>query len=192
MTPGTRLRSWASRLCSARTMERLIDPVIADMQCEHDHANRSGRPTDRWRLLFKGYLAFWKVLALHVPIAWAGRIIRVWVGRGLETPPHEHAALARALGATAVTIVVLSALFIAPPLKGLLPRHDAHWMWLAVLIVPQSLPLCLPLSLLVGVLWGFGSREELVGAGAGVLCESPALLAGVLKSSAIRARKMNF
>ena len=158
MTPGRGLRSWASRLCSARTMERLIDPVIADMQCEHDHASRSGRPSERWPLLFKGYLAFWKVLTLHVPIAWAGRIIRAWVGPGLETPPHEDAGLGRALGAAAVTIVVLNVLFIAPPLKGLLPRHDAHWVWLAVLLVPQSLPLCLPFSLLVGVLWGFRGR----------------------------------
>ena len=35
----------------------------------------------------------------------------------------------------------------------------------------------------VGVLWGFGSREELVNAGANVLCEEPKSLAGVLSSN---------
>jgi hypothetical protein len=150
MTPGTRLRSWASRVYSRRTMERLIDPVIADLQCEHDQASRSGRPWARRRMLFNGYLAFWKVLALHIPIVWTGRTIRAFGG-------SEQAAVARALGAAAVSIVALSALFTAPPLQGL-PRHDAHWVWLAVLLVPQSLPLCLPFSLLVGVLWGFRGR----------------------------------
>lgn len=152
MTPGTRLRSWASRLCSPRTMERLIDPVIADLQCEHDRESRSGRPWNRWRVLAHGYLAFWKVLALHLPIVWTRRIVRTFAGRG-----SEHAALGRALGAAAVTTVALSVLFIAPPLQAL-PSRDARWVWLAVLLVPQSLPLCLPCSLLVGVLWGFRGR----------------------------------
>jgi phosphoglycolate phosphatase len=35
----------------------------------------------------------------------------------------------------------------------------------------------------VGVLWGFGSREELVNAGAGALCDEPTSLAGVLSSN---------
>lgn len=35
----------------------------------------------------------------------------------------------------------------------------------------------------VGVLWGFGSREELIEAGAGVLCEEPKNLTGVLSSN---------
>jgi hypothetical protein len=30
--PGTRLRALAARLCAARTMERLVDPAIADLQ----------------------------------------------------------------------------------------------------------------------------------------------------------------
>jgi len=35
----------------------------------------------------------------------------------------------------------------------------------------------------VGVLWGFGSRKELVDAGAQALCEEPTMLAGVLSSN---------
>lgn len=35
----------------------------------------------------------------------------------------------------------------------------------------------------VGVLWGFGTREELVNAGAMVVCEAPSNLAGVLASN---------
>lgn len=153
MTPGTRLRSWASRLCSPRTMERLIDPVIADLQCEHERERRNGGPWNRWRALAHGYLAFWKVVTLHIPIVLTKRV----VGRGLKIPPYDDPVVGRALGAGAITIVALSALLIAPPLQAL-PRHDVPWVWLAVLLAPQVLPLCLPFSLLVGVLWGFRGR----------------------------------
>jgi phosphoglycolate phosphatase len=35
----------------------------------------------------------------------------------------------------------------------------------------------------VGVLWGYGSREELVAAGAEMLCESPATLCSTLQQA---------
>jgi hypothetical protein len=40
--PGDRLRSWASHVCSATAMTRLIDPVIADLQSEYADAIRHG------------------------------------------------------------------------------------------------------------------------------------------------------
>ena len=47
--PGDRLRSMASRVCGAAAMERLIDPVIADLQCEHGEAIRRGQVwRSRW------------------------------------------------------------------------------------------------------------------------------------------------
>src|SRR6185503_5559849 len=61
--PGSRLRSLARRMCSQSTMDRLIDPVIADLQCEYAQAIRDHR---RWRrrwILLRGYLAFWKAVA---------------------------------------------------------------------------------------------------------------------------------
>ena len=42
MTPGVRLRVIASRLCGAQTMERVIDPLIADLQLEHAEAVTRG------------------------------------------------------------------------------------------------------------------------------------------------------
>ena len=36
--PGTRLRALAARLCAAITMERLVDPAIADLQAEYEEA----------------------------------------------------------------------------------------------------------------------------------------------------------
>ena len=40
--PGTRLRALAARLCAAITMERLVDPAIADLQAEYEEASRTG------------------------------------------------------------------------------------------------------------------------------------------------------
>ena len=41
--PGTRLQRLASRICSTKTMTRLIDPVIADLQFEYGEARRQKR-----------------------------------------------------------------------------------------------------------------------------------------------------
>ena len=54
----------ASRVCSARTMERLIDPVIADLQAEYAEAIRDGRTWRSWVALIVGYIAFAKVFLL--------------------------------------------------------------------------------------------------------------------------------
>jgi hypothetical protein len=150
MRPGARLRSFASRVCSRSTMDRLIDPVIADMQCEHEQASRGGQ---RWRrrwILLEGYLAFWRVLALHVPLVWTKRAMREWAAA-------DHSAVGRALGSAALTMLILNGVLIAAPLQGI-TRNDGHVAWLLFLLLPQSLPLSLPLSLFVGVLYGLRDR----------------------------------
>ena len=62
--PGVRLRVVASHLCCAQTMERVIDPLIADLQVEHAEANREGRLwKGRWIRLIAGF-ALVKVIVL--------------------------------------------------------------------------------------------------------------------------------
>jgi hypothetical protein len=129
-------------------MDRLIDPVIGDMQREQEREARtttSGSWECRW-VLVEGYVAFWKVVALWLPILWMGR-----VARERSTSP-----LVRALAAAAVTMIVTTTLLIAAPLQQVL-RHD--WTgWLILLLLPQSIPLTIPGVLLVGVLTGTRSR----------------------------------
>ena len=129
-------------------MERVIDPLIADMQCEDEQASRCGRPWVRRWLLVLGYLAFWRVLALHVPVAWTRLIMREWAASNLW--------VGRALGSAAITLIILTALLIAASSQDL-PRYD-HSAWLLFLFLPQSLPLSIPLSLLVGVVYGLRDR----------------------------------
>ena len=142
MRPGTRLRSLASRICSAQTMDRLIDPVIGDMQREHDQGTSTNGPWARRWVLVQGYVAFWKVVALWLPVAWIARVA------------HERSGspLFRALAAAAVMMIVTTALLVAAPMQSVL-RHDRAG-WLFLLMLPQSVPLTIPGVLLVGVLTG--------------------------------------
>jgi hypothetical protein len=150
MSPGACLRRWANRMCSPRTMERLIDPLIADLQHEYEEANRAG-PTWRGRVaLVRGYLAFWRVLALHVPRLWLNRTVR-------ELAIAERPALVRAVVAAAVTMALVTALLVAPPAQAM-ARSDKFPVWLLVLLLPQSVPFSLPLTLLMSVVCGWTGR----------------------------------
>jgi putative ABC transport system permease protein len=63
--PGTRLRALAARLCAATTMERLIDPAIADLQAEYEEASRT-RPGWRRRWIWmRGHIAFFTMIVVH-------------------------------------------------------------------------------------------------------------------------------
>jgi hypothetical protein len=146
MKPGTRLRALASRICSTETMDRLIDPVIGDMQREHNQGTRPSAPWERRWTLVQGYVAFWKVVALWLPVVWIARVAR----------ERSGSPLFRALAAAAVTMIVTTALLVAAPLQSVL-RHDRAG-WLFLLLLPQSVPLTIPGVLLVGVLTGTRNR----------------------------------
>jgi lipopolysaccharide export LptBFGC system permease protein LptF len=127
-------------------MDRLIDPVIADMQ--HEHASTSGQPWKRRWVLVCGYIAFWKVLAVRVPAALAHRIVR-------ELAISGELAPVRGLCIAAVTMFILTALLIAPPLqRDHVTVQHIHIVWQAILLLPQALPISLPIALLAGVLSG--------------------------------------
>ncbi len=147
--PGERLRSLAERVCSRVTMERLIDPVIADMQCEHDEAVRLGRRARRVHVIVAGHFAFWKVLLCHAP-AWSARVLADCLAPG---------PIARALGCAAVAMFVLTSVLTAPPLLGVHgPLRGVPTAWLFLLLVPQAIPITLPAALLVGVLFWIHDR----------------------------------
>lgn len=61
--PGTWLRSMATRLFAANTMERLVDPAIADMQAEYEEAARNGLTWRKRWIWLRGHLAFFTMLA---------------------------------------------------------------------------------------------------------------------------------
>lgn len=63
--PGTWLRQLAARLCAPTTMERLVDPAIADLQAEYEEASRTGSVWRRRWIWMRGYIAFFAMIVVH-------------------------------------------------------------------------------------------------------------------------------
>ena len=148
--PGAGLRAVAMRLCDSVTIERVIDPVLADLRIEYADAVKRGRLwKSRW-LRFAGYLTFMKVLA----ICGCERFLQ----RAERWTADEDRALARTIAISSVAIVATTFLLLAPPMLRLSFRvHSSEWRVLAYLI-PQAIPLAIPVGFTLGTLWGLKSR----------------------------------
>jgi lipopolysaccharide export LptBFGC system permease protein LptF len=149
---GVRLRTLAARWFDAPTMERYLDPLLADLQSEYEEAIGRGRVwRSRW-IWAAGHLAFAKVIVL----VGSGQSMR-WMR---EATDDERRAGRRILACGAAVLVLSTLLFVAPFYFDFLTENpDAAK--LLVLLVPQALPLALPLGLLFGVLCGVGRRVPL-------------------------------
>ena len=140
MTPHPRLRALAARVCSARTMERLIDPALTDVEIEYRTAVAQGRTwRGRW-IRLGGYFAFLKI------VVWLGyrRAVHDWSA-------DEGQAFARTLGVSAGAFLVAALLLILPPL-GRVPTK------LLAYLIPQALPIAIPVGIAVGIFCGLGGR----------------------------------
>jgi hypothetical protein len=62
--PGRWLRRFAALICRPETVERISDPILADLQHEDEAAACDGRPWRRRWMRFRGYAAFWKTMAV--------------------------------------------------------------------------------------------------------------------------------
>jgi hypothetical protein len=155
--PGTRLRGLAARVCSEKTMERLIDPVIGDLQLEHATAIGMRR---RWLALLTGYVAFAKVTA------WCG----FW---GLREARRnwsyaDRQGLLHTLWLSGCAIVIVSVplwLLELPRTRDLLASMrdtgfspNASIQRLMIYLVPAILPLSVPVGLAIGAALGAHAR----------------------------------
>jgi len=147
--PGDRLRSVAARVYSATTMERLIDPVVADLQKECSDAAGSG---ERWRrgwLLLGGYGALLKVV---VAAGWSEAMAphRSWA-------LDDRRALTRTLGLTSFFIVILTVVLEQPFLTVVLHPFSVDPR-LLLYLVPQALPIAVTVGATLGIVCGLGGR----------------------------------
>jgi hypothetical protein len=151
--PGDRLRAIAARVCHVSTMKWLIDPVIADLQCEHAEAMQHGR---RWRSLWvrvAGWSAFWRVMAT------------VAISRSIEAPREWIAAddwaVGRTLGftatVTAAVIFLLNIPYAVEAMKALREGHHAPRGF--IYLIPPTFPLAIAVGVLSGVLLGMRERR---------------------------------
>ena len=140
MIPGQTLHRLAARLCSAKSLERVVEPAIADLQKEFaDHA-REKVGERRFFNLVTGYVAIWNLIALCA-------------AESLTLSPHDRPGLARAFLWAFGTTVILTILLVVPPAAGLSESIKPEDI---VLLIPQALPLTIPTGIALGIAIGVG------------------------------------
>jgi len=139
--PGACLLRLARRICSDHTVRRLIEPIVADLQFEFEEALPRGAWVRR-RVLWSGYLGFWKALVLHC-------MLDTFTLRGRDGTTR------RALMFSLLAFTLMTMTTVLPPLLSF------HWTGspvgralLALCLVPQALPLSLPSAVCVGIIAG--------------------------------------
>jgi hypothetical protein len=149
--PGRWIRTAAARLCARRTLERIIDPIVADIQTEHAEAWRAGR---WWRaawICVSGYAAFWRAVGLHA-VRSGPRTL--WSGIAADGWP-----LGRMIACSSIAFLSVTLLLAAPPIIAY-SRHQS-WLMLTLLDLPQVIPLSIPIALPLGIVCGmYGTRVE--------------------------------
>jgi hypothetical protein len=143
--PGMWLRALAARLCDAKAMTHLIDPLVADLQHEHADAQRDGAIWHSRRIRFAGGLALIKVLFLYRGVRTMEILRRITANDSVG---------ARAVRYSTLAMAAATALLMLPLLASPSPIDPQ----LVLYAVPQALPLAIPFGLIVGILSAFGGR----------------------------------
>lgn len=141
MTSTRWIRVIAARICGAATMERLVVPILADIELEYRNAVRSGRVRLRRWVLLRGYAGFCAALTIHAVYVCAS-------GLRLDEPAKRTTAF------SAGAFVALTFALSLPPLIGASSFQRAH---LALYSVPQTVLLSIPIGLAFGILCGWAS-----------------------------------
>jgi hypothetical protein len=142
--PGRRVHAWAARWCSAETMERLIEPALADMQVEYDEARAQRQPLRGYWVWLTGHAALGKAVAVYGTARGRDMIAGMSV--------DERRGMGRTIVWSVATTIAVTALLMADPLRTELPRHPENALRLALLLIPQALPISIPVGLVVAIL----------------------------------------
>jgi hypothetical protein len=146
--PGCWLRAVAARLCAKRTMERVIDPIVADVHAEYAAAVQ----TRSWRraiwICVSGYFAFWKAAGLY---ALTSGVRSVWNNVG-----SASSTLARLAVFSTIGVVSVAALLSAPAMLDSASRFGPT---LTLLLAPQAIAISIPIAVPLAIAFGeYGTR----------------------------------
>ena len=140
MIPGRTLHRLAAHICSAKTLEQVVEPAIADFQREYVSAGRSSALRRAW-VLFDGYFAVLEVLMCGLGVSIA--------------TDDDRRAIIRILAWSLTLTVAFIGLLMLPPLSIVEARLSS--IFLAGLI-PQAVPLAIPIGLTFGIAFGTAGR----------------------------------
>jgi lipopolysaccharide export LptBFGC system permease protein LptF len=129
-------------------MERLVDPIVADLQAEYA-AFGDEKAWRRRRVLWSAYVGFWKAMSLHVVFSL------------LRQPPGETARFRHIVTISVIMLLVFTALLTLPPLLGApgWPGDLAFRTRLALLLIPQALPLSIPAAVCIGIMYAMRAHR---------------------------------
>ena len=151
---GDRLRALARRFCTCDTMDRVVDPLIADMRFESNESQRAGRPWQARRRRAAGYLAFWRTIGFCAARAALGSARR-WANAEGHVMGRT---LGYAAGIIAALVFCLALLpFYAVTSANRVAPHELGKLFLYV--VPQAIPLAIAFGLPLGILMGLRGRS---------------------------------
>ena len=134
MMPGRILHRLAATVCSTHTVERIVEPAIADLQKEYWAVADRVR---RVRVLMAGYAAILQVIALCA--------LRVRVSR------DDGLTIVRTMAWSFTLMIAVTAVLMLPPLS--MVDGSVSTTVLASLI-PQAVPLAIPIGLAFGIALG--------------------------------------
>ncbi len=139
MMPGRTLHRLATHICSAKTLERVVEPAIADLQKEFAGADRGAR---RAWVLLTGYVAILKVIFLcAVSVSTLSTDARSAIGRTMKW--------------SIALMVAVTALLMLPPLASV----DARISLVSLgTLIPQAVPLAIPIGIAFGIAFGMADR----------------------------------
>jgi hypothetical protein len=141
MIPGRLLHRIATRICSAKSVDRVVEPAIVDLQLEYSDGSSRG-----WwwiRRLVANYLAILCVIGICT----------------LEvTAMTDERPIKSTLLSACALIALMTILFMLPPLS-VFPEVRGWYAFIAV--VPQALPLAIPAGLAFALAYGLSGRATM-------------------------------
>lgn len=148
--PGQFLRHIAERFSSRATSQRVLLPLLADLQFEYARTEGAGA---RLRLRLRWALAFWQALGVEAVRA-SGQHLRAnaWGSTDAEREA-ARSLLPRVFGAIALFAFVLL-------LDQGLPRVALPVRLAAFLLLPSVLCIAIPVGLLLGTVWAAQGRSS--------------------------------
>lgn len=152
--PGQLLRHIAERFSSRATSQRILLPLLADLQFEYARTDGAGA---RLRVRLRWVLAFWQALGVEAVRA-SGQHLRanVWGATDAEREAARR-LLPRVLGVIALFVFV----FLLDQVRALdqgLPRVAPPVRLAAFLLLPSVLCIAIPGGLLLGTVWAAPGR----------------------------------
>lgn len=180
MMPGRTLHRLAARMCSAKTLERMVEPAIADLQKEYAEAGATDHTRRIWTVI-TGYAAILKVIAMCA--------LRV-----SDATDDEWRAIVGVLAWSAAMFLVVAVLLILLPFASFDDRIRSWYA--AATLVPQAVPLAIPIAVAFGLALGLRARTTVSVAKIMLVCalaaslSSFATLAWVMPASNQAFREM--